>query len=324
MRLDWLNAFRAVMQTGTATGAAAIILRTQPQVSRMISSLEKSLDMTLFHREGRHLIPTEEAAEFNLAIDPVLHSLDGMRDVAQDIKHKRGKRVVVSAEPFHLHALALEAIELVSRADKNLKFALEVSIRGLGLWMSRSNVDLAIVALPFTETDMQQLPFAQLDVVAVLPSNHPLAKRKTIDMQDLAAERFIALRSHTLLRTQIDIAASQAGVTLNSPIETSFGVSACECVARGLGVTLADPVVASSFVSRGVTLRPLSAGLKLTYGFLLPRVFPPDHPMQLVMRAVAQSAERLGAPYVKLEPNWEANGGRMLIQRRSRNIQKRK
>src|SRR5262249_49077791 len=47
MRLDWLRAFRAVMQTGTVTGAAAVMLRTQPQVSRMISSLEGSLELRL-------------------------------------------------------------------------------------------------------------------------------------------------------------------------------------------------------------------------------------------------------------------------------------
>jgi DNA-binding transcriptional LysR family regulator len=305
MRLDWLNAFRAVIQTGTVTGAASVMLRTQPQVSRMIASLEKSLGLTLFHREGRRLVPTEEAAEFNLSIEPILHALDGMRDVAQDIKHKRGRRVVISAEPFHLHALAPEAIALASRANGNLKCALEISMRGLGLWISRSNADLAIVALPFTQTDMQQVPFAQADVVAVLPPGHPLTKRKIVDMRDLAKERFIALRPSTLLRAQIDIAASRAGVMLNTPIEVTSGVSSCEFVARGLGVTIADPVVASSFVARGVALRPLSAGLRLTYGFLVPRLYHSDHPVHLIMRMVASSAEKLGAPYVKLEPGWE-------------------
>src|SRR5262244_1062128 len=100
MRLDWLKAFRAVMQTGTVTGAAGMMLRTQPQVSRMISGLESALGLTLFHREGRRLIPTQEAIEFHQLIEPVLHAFDGMRDAAQDIKERRGKRLVIAAEPF--------------------------------------------------------------------------------------------------------------------------------------------------------------------------------------------------------------------------------
>src|SRR6266851_7150802 len=196
MRLDWLNAFRAVMQTGTVTGAAGVMLRTQPQVSRMISGLERELEFTLFHREGRRLIPTQEALEFHQMIEPTLHSLDGMRDAAQDIKEKRGKRIVISAEPFHLHALVPEAIEDVAR-DSDFKCAVDICIRGLGLWMSRSNVDLAVVALPFTQTDLHQIIFAEADLVAVLPKGHRLAARRAIDMKHLAAEPFIALRPTT-------------------------------------------------------------------------------------------------------------------------------
>src|SRR5262245_37805633 len=274
MRIDWLNAFRAVMQTGTVTGAAGVMLRTQPQVSRMISGLERDLALPLFHREGRRLIPTQEALEFHQMIEPMLHSLDGMRDAAQDIKEKRGKRVVISAEPFLLHALLPEAIEDVAR-ESDFKCAVDITIRGLGLWMSRSNVDLAVVALPFTQTDLRQIILAEADLVAVLPKGHRLAARRTVDMRDIAAERFIALRPSTLLRAQIDMAATRAGVALSPRIEATSGATACELTARGLGVTIADPVVANSFKGKGVAVRPLSAGLRLTYGFLVPDLVTP-------------------------------------------------
>src|SRR5262245_13899432 len=224
MRIDWLSAFRAVMQTGTVTGAAGVMLRTQPQVSRMISGLERELALTLFRREGRRLIPTQEAVEFHQMIEPIMYSLDGIRDAAQDIKEKRGKRMVVSAEPFLLHALVPAAIEDAAQ-ESDFKCAIDICVRGLGLWMSRSNVDLAVVALPFTQTDLRQIIFAEADLVAVLPKGHPLAARRTIDMQALAAERFIALRPSTLLRAQIDMAAARAGVALNPRFETTSGAT---------------------------------------------------------------------------------------------------
>src|SRR5215467_7300796 len=222
MRIDWLSAFRAVMQTGTVTGAAGVMLRTQPQVSRMISSLERELDVKLFQREGRRLIPTPEALEFHQLVEPVLNSHAGMRDAAQAIKEKRGKRVVISAEPFHLHSLVPEAIKDMAR-DANFDCAVDICIRALGLWTTRDNVDVAVVALPFTQTDLCQIVFAEADLVAVVPTGHPLAARRTVRLKDLAADRFISLRPTTLLRAQIDLAVARAGVALNPRIETTSG-----------------------------------------------------------------------------------------------------
>lgn len=303
MRIDWLSAFRAVMQTGTVTGAAGVMLRTQPQVSRMISGLERELDLKLFQREGRRLIPTPEALEFHQLIEPTLNSLDGMRDAALAIKEKRGKRVVISAEPFHLHSLVPAAIEDMAR-DANFDCAVDICIRALGLWMTRDNVDLAVVALPFTQTDLHQVVFAEADLVAVLPKGHPLAARRTIKLQDLAAERFIALRPTTLLRAQIDMAAARAGRALNPRIETTSGATACELAARGVGVTIADPVLAASFRGKGVEVKPLAADLRLTYGFLVPGKVADGHPIRRLMGVIARTAAHIGGKFVTLEPQW--------------------
>lgn len=304
MRIDWLSAFRAVMLTGTVTGAAGVMLRTQPQVSRMISGLERELDLKLFHREGRRLVPTPEALEFHQLIEPILNSLDGMPDAALAIKERRGKRFLISAEPFHLHSLLPAAIEEMAR-DANFDCAVDICIRALGLWMTRDNVDLAVVALPFTQTDLHQVVFAEADLVAVLPLGHPLAARRTIKMQDLAAERFIALRPTTLLRAQIDMAAARAGRALNPRIETTSGATACELAARGVGVTIADPVLAASFRGKGVEVRPLAAGLRLTYGFLVPGKVADGHPVRRLMGVIARTAARIGGKFVTLEPQWK-------------------
>ncbi|HMA75165.1 MAG TPA: LysR substrate-binding domain-containing protein [Xanthobacteraceae bacterium] len=304
MRLDWLRAFRAVMQTGTVTGAAAVMLRTQPQVSRMISSLEGSLDLRLFSRDGRRLIPTEEGLQFFQYVEPLLFGLDGARNVAEDIKHKRGRPLVITAEPFLLHALLPEAIRALSERW-DLKYAVDICVRGLGLWMSRSNADLAVVALPFSQTDMDRLIFAEAEVVLVLPPGHALAAREIVDFPDLRHERFVALRPSTLLRAQIDIAAAQAGVSINPVLEAASGAAACELVARGLGVTLADPIVAASFRSAGVSVKRMSTNLRLTYGYLIPRGSESIGQISRVMYAVADAAARLGGEYVTVDASWQ-------------------
>jgi len=299
MRIDWLRAFRAVMQTGTVTGAATIMLRTQPQVSRMIASLETALGLQLFEREGRRLLPTKAGLQFLQYAEPLLLGLDGARSVAQDIKHGRGRPLVIAAEPFLLHALVPEAVQELNRSG-DLKFAVDICMRGLGLWMSQSTADLGVVALPFAQSDMERLVFAEAELVAVLPPGHPLGRHQRIQLADLGGERFIALRPSTLLRAQIDIAAAGAGVSLDPAIETTSGVTACEFVARGLGITIADPIVAASFLPAGVEVRRLGLALSLTYGCLLPKDALGSPLLTPVIEALANAALRLGRGFVTL------------------------
>ncbi|PQV42745.1 LysR substrate-binding domain-containing protein [Paraburkholderia sp. BL21I4N1] len=268
IRLEWLKAFRAIMQTGTATGATAIVFRTQPQVSRMISGLEHSLGFQLFTREGRRLIPTVDGLRFYSHIEPLLSNFDRLPGFAEDIKEKRGRPLVVAAEPFLLGNLVPSSVESMYRSE-GTKFAIDLCVREIGLWVSRSNVDLAIVALPFTQTDLEQFSFAEVELVATIPEAHPLASKEVVDITELASQPFIALRQTTLLRSQIDVAAVGAGKPFRPIIETGSGATACELVARGVGVSISDPILASSFRDRGVVARRLTVPLKVTYGFLV-------------------------------------------------------
>ncbi|WP_051482125.1 LysR substrate-binding domain-containing protein [Paraburkholderia nodosa] len=285
IRLEWLRAFRAIMQTGTATGATAIIFRTQPQISRMISGLESSLGFQLFTREGRRLIPTADGLRFYAHIEPLLSNFDRLSGFAEDIKEKRGRPLVVAAEPFLLANLVPSAIESVHRAE-GTKFAIELCVREIGLWASRSNVDLAVVALPFTQTDLELFSFADVELVATIPEAHPLAVKEVIDLAELATEPFIALGHTTLLRSQIDMAAVRVGKPFRPIMETGSGAIACELVARGVGVSISDPILASAFRDRGVVARRLTVPLNVTYGFLVNPAAAPSQILQMAHHVV--------------------------------------
>jgi DNA-binding transcriptional LysR family regulator len=304
IRVEWLYAFRAVIQTGSVTGAASVILRTQPQVSRMISSLENELGVALFRRQGRRLIPTPHAREFLQAIAPILRGLDSIDDTAQSIWSRRGRKIAVSAEPFLLHSLVPNAITECAKATA-LSFSIDICMRSAGLWKEQANADCAVVALPFSQTDFQPTIFAEVDMVAALPAGHPLLNEVSLDLKDLAAFPFISLGADTLMRSQIDFAAVKAGVSLNNIAETTSGVTACALVAKGLGVSIVDPIVAASFESQGVLVRPTTAGLRLTYGFLVPREYKAVDPVTLFMRHCAQAAARVGGSFVRLAKEFQ-------------------
>jgi DNA-binding transcriptional LysR family regulator len=52
------------MKTGTVTAAALRLHRTQPQVSRLIGTLEEELGFKVFSRHKRRLTPTQDGRVF--------------------------------------------------------------------------------------------------------------------------------------------------------------------------------------------------------------------------------------------------------------------
>jgi DNA-binding transcriptional LysR family regulator len=166
-----------------------------------------------------------------------------------------------------MHALIPGAMETIP-ADSRTRFALDLCIRGLGVWMSRNTADIAVVGLPFSQTDMEARVFAEVSLVAVLPEGHPLAEYDRISIAQMRKERFIALRPSTLLRSQIDLAASHENVFFAPSVECASGPATCQLVANGVGITIADPIVASSFSMQRIVTRPLTKDIRLLYGIL--------------------------------------------------------
>ena len=66
----------------------------------------------------------------------------------------------------------------------------------------------------------------------------------------------------------------QRRLPLHMVMETSSGQSACQLAALGVGVALADPVLAANVP--GIVLRDFEPKLTLPYGFLLPNAYAPS------------------------------------------------
>jgi len=62
--LSLLRAFEAVCRTGSTAAAARELALTQGAVSRLVQRLEEQLDVALFRRERRRLVPTDAAQTY--------------------------------------------------------------------------------------------------------------------------------------------------------------------------------------------------------------------------------------------------------------------
>ena len=63
-----IEAFRAVMLSGTTTAAAKILNTTQPGISRLLAQLQSASGLKLFEIQRGRLLPTPEARELFAAV----------------------------------------------------------------------------------------------------------------------------------------------------------------------------------------------------------------------------------------------------------------
>lgn len=268
-------------------------LRTQPQVSRLIQELEAELGFRLFTRYRKRLLPTEEGIEFHRRTRGVLSGYDDIPLIVQDIAG-RGRRLLrVGCQIYTAQSLLPQAIAEFSKRDPTFRFSVDIYSRAeLGQSHADLPYDIGVVALPIEHSLLiRSEPFALARVVVVLPKDHKLAVKPWVDAVDIAGGPFIALAPSTLLRREIDRMFTDLGILLNIRGEASAGISTCQMVANGLGVTIADPLEAQYVSNEAIAIRELRPSLRFTYGFLYSAVVSPTALMLQLADCIAKTAK---------------------------------
>lgn len=104
--LDEMQAFVAVVDTGSMTAASELLALTISATSRTLSRLEEKLQTTLLRRTTRRLELTEEGAAFLLRARAILASVSEAEELmAARRTRPAGRLRVDAATPFMLHVL---------------------------------------------------------------------------------------------------------------------------------------------------------------------------------------------------------------------------
>jgi DNA-binding transcriptional LysR family regulator len=272
MNLRALEALRAFVDSGSLSGAAARLHRTQPQISRLLSALEEGTGLRLFERKARRLRLTEQGQEFYFLVQHTLNSFDELARSAERLRAGEDLHVRILTAPHLTGALIAEPLADMMKA--HVSFTASVDSRSridIDYWVGQEHFDLGVAVLPVTSPLVDAEEFLAAPVVAVMTEEHPLSRNRVVEAEDLGEFPFIATSSRSILRKNVDLVFAELGMKLQPRIETPNGLIACQLAMRGIGVTLADPFVALSAARSGVVFRIFKPMIELKYGFLYPK-----------------------------------------------------
>jgi LysR family hydrogen peroxide-inducible transcriptional activator len=257
MEMHQLRYFAKVAEFGNVTRAAEACHVSQPSLSQQLAKLERELGQPLFERLGRGVRLTEAGRLFKRYSDQILSlTEDACARVADS---PDSGRVVLAAiptiAPYFLPAVLTRFAKECPKAQIEIvEETTDIILRRL----ADGDVDLAILALPIQAEYVHTKPLFTEELLAVLPSGHPLAKKPKVGLKDLVAEPFVVLNeAHCLTGNTMAFCERHAA----SPLITAKGhqlLTVLELVRLGQGVSLIPAMAVPKGRDTGREYRSLS------------------------------------------------------------------
>ncbi|ASC67234.1 LysR family transcriptional regulator [Achromobacter denitrificans] len=293
MELRQLEAFAAVMSTGSVTAAGRLLGRSQPAISRLLQELEAEIGYPLFARSGPRVTPTEQGFLLYDDVERALTSLQQIRGRAEEIA--RGQ-----AQPLLMAATSALAAGLVPDALKRIETrigAARVQLRSASPEQVVHAVlsgaaQLGATSLPLEHRGLTVHWIGQAPCVAALPEDDPVAQQAVVPVSALAGRRLITMANPFRLRRRLDAALAPNG-QMPGTLETNSSVNALAAVRAGLGVSVLEPITAYGAPMAGVAIRPIDLDIPFFFGVITPQSQTLTPACQAMADALAQAAADL-------------------------------
>ena len=241
-----LLTFREVARLGSFSRAAEELSLTQPAVSQQILSLERQLGIRLIDRGPGGLGLTDAGALLLQHADAVSGRLRLATEQLGALVGEERRHLAVGAFPSAIATIVPEVIVRMRAAEPELEVTVaEGAMEDLVAAVRDGTLHLALLfqdaAAPRRDhEDLERHDLFEEPMVAALPPLHRLARRKTIDLEQLAGDAWTApSRDGLVHRTCL-----AAGFEPNIAFVTRDVLAFRELVASGLAVTLTGRLLA--------------------------------------------------------------------------------
>lgn len=265
----WIQAFRAVALAGSTTGAAKMLNVGQSAISKHLAALEGRLGVTLFDRTRRGLQLTNEGQALLAEADTAHEGLQRFRRIAEDLRQARRGHIHIVAAANLARGLLPEALTAFRKKSPASTISIDViARREARARIEGQHFDLALLALPFDYPPEASHMIGGYPGVCILPSDHPLARKKTLQVKELSQVGLISLPKGTVGRMHIEHLFGSQGLEPAPTIEASSSIA--ELVAAGLGAAIVDPFTARAARSDRIVVRQIDGNVIYRYAILLP------------------------------------------------------
>ncbi|SOH93937.1 DNA-binding transcriptional regulator, LysR family [Monaibacterium marinum] len=283
-----IEAFVAVMASGSMTAAAKRLGIGQPAITRLVRDLEGVLGFTVFERNGPRISPTQKGVLFHEDAKRLLTSYAHVAQRAATLRGARAKSITLAATPTMAAGMLPKMMQQLAADLPELVTVTTMDAEHLAQALQSGEAEYGLSALPLSHAGLDCLEMARGELFAVVPDSYP---EDRVSLSTFRSTRLLTLGNSYRIRHKIDAALTQAGIEPLAELVTNNSLNAMAAAAADLGVALVDPVSAMGIGLQGVKALPVDVRIPYEWGlFRRTQAETPelDAPLMAQFRRVAQ------------------------------------
>ena len=261
MKLSELRYLVALAREGSFSKAAHDCSVSQPTLSMAIARLEDELAVHLFERGKGFVSPTavgmRVVSQAQKALDEVYKIVHIAQEGRNPLEGPLRLGVIHTIGPYLLPQL----VQSLKQVAPGMPLLIEENMTAnLSRMLLDNEIDVAIIALPFTVPGVLTRPIYDENFVVIVPHEHPWENRSTIKAEDIAAEEVLLLKAGNCFRDQVLDACPEVSEP-ESDVRLGHSIGTIRCmVASGLGISiLPEGALQGPYSSDMITVIPFEA-----------------------------------------------------------------
>lgn len=243
-RLKQIRAFCQVVRSGSITVASQKLFLSQPSVTLQIQALERELKTTLFERRGPAMRLTPDGEALYALAEPLVQGVDGLHAnfEAQHGRLESGELNIGAGESTILYILP-EVVSRFTKAYPGIHLRLHNETGRDGLKMLKSDeIDFAVGSMLDVPDDITYQPLVTFDPVLIVPTGHPLAKKKKVTLEDVSHYGLILPPRHLSTWGVVKYVFQQHKLSFKVTLEAGGWEVIKKYVELGMGISIVTDI----------------------------------------------------------------------------------
>jgi LysR family transcriptional regulator, low CO2-responsive transcriptional regulator len=237
MDFDQLHTFLEIVRLKSFSKAAQTCYRTQPAISAQIRQLEQELKAELFERFGSRISLTTAGKIFADYAERILDLRRQAQNTLNELENTpRGELVIAANEATCIYVLPTVFAEYKKQFPA-VQLQVNRSYGSRVVEAVMENVaDFGLTQLPVVEKRVQIVDIHRDEIRAIVPSGHPLAKKKSVTCEDVVPYSLL-LPQTGMTRTRLNVWFERVEDEIHPSMELDSSETMKRFVMAGLGIS---------------------------------------------------------------------------------------
>lgn len=255
MRLRHIEVFRAVMLSGSVSGAARMLHVSQPVVSRVLRHAEATLGFALFERAGGRLSPAPEAEALLVQVKRAYAEIERIDTLAANLRRGASGLLRVAATPSLASQLLPDTLCALSAHHPDVQCDLwAIHTREIEEHLLALEIDAGIALEPPAHVAISASVLCESEIMLAVPQSWLARQRAADGFLWLQSQPCVTLSDATPLGEALSALLDAAGWQVREAFRVQTYVLAGALVEKGLAYAFVDGFTAAALDAARVRL----------------------------------------------------------------------